>query len=289
MGFFSEVIGPVLGFIGEKEANDSAKNAAARDSYNNSPQGIRANAEQAGFNPLTVLTSGRSFGAGYQPQFGNALGHLGQGITDAINGREQLKIQKAELEIERRRVDQLAKAMTLGPKIPGIYGARSGYGTSKRSGKTGAARALPSDPSVPSLGGSGGSQRIGSPNAGLAPHREVDRTPFTSGPGIIDIDNAFTDFMGGPVVVPGDGGEPWGVDELAGVAISAGPQIIGRGGVGMTLTNPRRPMISAAEAKKIREERDAKAQKKKRPKARPKRSSAPRSLKWWQEPDYRPN
>lgn len=139
MSFLNSIgglVGPVLGFIGQKEANDTAKNAAARDSYNNSPQGIRANAEQAGFNPLTVLNSGRSFGAGYQPQFGNALGQLGQGITDAINGQEQLKIQKAELEIERQRVDQLAKAMTLGPKIPGIYGARSGYGSGTARGNS---------------------------------------------------------------------------------------------------------------------------------------------------------
>ena len=82
--FWGAVVGGVLGLIGSSKNNKATKAAHASDTYNNSPQGIRANAEEAGFNPLTVLNSGRSFGAGYSPTFENEGIHLGRAVEAGI-------------------------------------------------------------------------------------------------------------------------------------------------------------------------------------------------------------
>ena len=121
MGLFSGL----LGFIGGSKNRKSQERMHAQDTYNNSPQGIRANAEEAGFNPLTVLTAGRSFGAGYAPVFGNEYAALGQGIDDALSGLAAERAQVSALETENSRLQKLVQRNTLTPPVPGVYGARN--------------------------------------------------------------------------------------------------------------------------------------------------------------------
>jgi hypothetical protein len=117
MGLF----GGLLGFLGGNKNRKSQERMHAQDSFNNSPQGIRANAEEAGFNPLTVLTSGRSFGAGYAPVFGNEYAALGQGLDDFFAGREAEKIQRSQLVQENQRLKELVEKTRLSPPVPGMY------------------------------------------------------------------------------------------------------------------------------------------------------------------------
>jgi hypothetical protein len=56
----------------------------------------------------------------------------------------------------------------------------------------------------------------------LAPGREVDVAPYVSGIGLSEINNAIT---GGNVVVPGNDGEPWGIDEVLTFGVVGLPQI----------------------------------------------------------------
>lgn len=192
MGLFSGL----LGFIGGSKNRKSQERIHAQDTYNNSPQGIRANAEEAGFNPLTVLTSGRSFGAGYAPVFGNEYAALGQGIDDALSGLTAERAQVSALESENQRLQKLVQRNTLTPPVPGVYGARNANSKTPVS--------------------------TVSPDAGLgvsswvAPGRELDVAPYTSGPGLTEINNKFT----GPLIVPGADGEPWGIDEVATAAFA---------------------------------------------------------------------
>lgn len=245
-GLVSGLVGAGLSFIGGKKNRKSQERIHAREQYLNSPQGIRDEAEKAGFNPLTVMNSGRQFGAGYAPQFGNEYAALGQGLADAATGYEQLQIQRAELELETQRLKELQKATAMGPKVAGIYGPRNG-GNNKNGSRSVSGR-------------SGGSRNDGSTSdtigsmAHLAPDRELEVSPFTSGAGVIELSNKGTDLIGGPIAVPGDDGEPWGFDELLTAVVAGVPQVAMRGGEMMTLGNPYAPMISAAEAKKFREE-----------------------------------
>ncbi|MDE4061950.1 hypothetical protein [Phaeobacter gallaeciensis] len=212
MALFSALAGlagSALSFIGGRKNRKSQEAMYAQDSYNNSPQGIRANAEEAGFNPLTVLTSGRSFGAGYAPVFGNEYAALGQGIDDALSGLTAERAQVSALETENARLQKLVQRNTLTPPVPGVYGARNANSKTPVSDLA-------------------GSQSNGS-TGWVAPGRERDVAPYASGPGLTEISNAATDFVGGPVVVPGADGEPWGIDELATAIVAGTPQVLARG------------------------------------------------------------
>ncbi len=93
------------------------------------PQGIRANAEEAGFNPLVF--AGPGTGAGYSPVFGNALGDAAALGFDIYNQEKQLELQRDELAQENKRLELLVQNTTLRPKVPGIYGgARAGKSNS---------------------------------------------------------------------------------------------------------------------------------------------------------------
>lgn len=122
MGLF----GGLLGFAGGLLNNSSQRKMHAQDTYNNTPQGIRANAEAAGFNPLVFAGPGVGTGAGYTPQLSNPLANLGEGIDAHFSEKEALKLQRSELELEKRRLDEIVKRSTLAPPVPGIYGGLNG-------------------------------------------------------------------------------------------------------------------------------------------------------------------
>lgn len=211
IGAGASLLGGVLGNRASKKAHD-------KDTYNNSPQGIRANAEAAGFNPLIFAGPGTGTGARYTPAFSNPLAGAGAILSDGYYQQEQLKIQKAELEQENQRLENMAKKFSLTPPIPGLYGGQYGARTKARtSGVAGSAA------SSVSAGDADGSNTLGATGAIVAPGREVEVAKYASGPGLTEINNAIT---GGGVVVPGADGEPWGIDEVATGVLVGGPQVM---------------------------------------------------------------
>lgn len=67
-----------------------------------------------------------------------------------------------------------------------------------------------------------GGNLLGSTADTYAPGREVKVKPYESSSGLIEINNRSTN---GPIVVPGNDGEPWGVDEYATFLLFGGPQM----------------------------------------------------------------
>lgn len=121
------LISGIFGFLGARQNNKTQERLHARDSYNNSPQGIRANAEDAGFNPLTVLTAGRQYGAGYTPTFENAAAHLGRGIEEAFTGELRQKLQLTQLKKQNHQLQQRVENTTFKTDTPGIYERRRSH------------------------------------------------------------------------------------------------------------------------------------------------------------------
>ncbi len=54
---------------------------------------------------------------------GHVLTTAGQIVTDASLALENQKIRRAELELENKRLEELVKANTLTPTVPGVSGA----------------------------------------------------------------------------------------------------------------------------------------------------------------------
>lgn len=204
MGLFSFGLG-LLGLASDRSARK-------RSDYNNSPQGIRANAEAAGFNPLAFVGPGTGTGAQYAPSFGSTLNQIGQGLTDYAIESRALDLQKQQLEQEKEQLEELRKSHILRPSNESLYGKRkNGKGNSGASG--------PDDASKPDV-------QLGAGLSDLAPGRDVEVAPVTSGSGITEINNALTGNT--PVYVPGSDGEPWDIGEVITAAAFGGPQIAAR-------------------------------------------------------------
>lgn len=118
--------GSALSFLGGRKSRKMQEKMYWQNRWDNLPEGIRANAEAAGFNPLVFAGPGVGNGAGYQPTMGHELSTAGQVITDASLALENQKIRRSELELENKRLEELVKANTLRPTVPGVYGARNG-------------------------------------------------------------------------------------------------------------------------------------------------------------------
>lgn len=95
----------------------------------NRPQWQRQGAEAAGFNPLLFaapngIASGASATMGGATWAGNPMGdavaRAGSAIADGFGRAADLDMQRAELELERERVEGLLENMKLRPEVPGI-------------------------------------------------------------------------------------------------------------------------------------------------------------------------
>ena len=105
-------------------ANDNSQRN--KDRYLNSPAGIRAEAEKAGFNPLLFTGSAGSFGAGYAPQMGSKISSSFALAGDQMQREQELLLQQTRLEQENQRLAILAKQSQLNvADRGGIYGNRS--------------------------------------------------------------------------------------------------------------------------------------------------------------------
>lgn len=122
--FWGAVIGGALSLVGSLKNNKSSKAAHASDTYNKSPQGIRANAEEAGFNPGFVMSQGRSYGAGYSPTFENAGVHLGRAVEAGITGLQQQKLKVTQLKNQNQRLNRLVEKTTFDVNAPSVYERR---------------------------------------------------------------------------------------------------------------------------------------------------------------------
>lgn len=111
--------------LGGHLEKNAQKKARRQEAEMNDPVYLRERAEAAGFNPLTFLNSGRSLGpnSAYRPVMGTAIANAGAAFSNAYAENEQVKIQKAELEMQNRRLEHLIQQTTLTPNVPGIYGA----------------------------------------------------------------------------------------------------------------------------------------------------------------------
>lgn len=116
-------IGAAGSLIGGALDRKENRRQAARQEYLRSPAGIRAESEKAGFNPLTVLTSGRELAAdSYRPVIGDALANAGFHVSDAI---QKEKMRQTELQMHNDNLKARLKALSLKP-VPNQYGRTTG-------------------------------------------------------------------------------------------------------------------------------------------------------------------
>lgn len=108
----------VIGSVAGAAINQANRN---RDTYLNSPAGIRAEAEKAGFNPLLFTGAAGSFGAGYSPTMGSNIAQ-GFALAGEQEQREmELILQRTALEQENQRLSSLAAQNRLNVPEGGIY------------------------------------------------------------------------------------------------------------------------------------------------------------------------
>lgn len=179
--------------------------------------------EEAGINPLFGISSG-----GYIPHqaasIGDSFATAGGIFADHLARKEETDLRKTQMELENQRLKkELDKVAN--PSEPGhmeMYGGilplPSNGGLNATNRKT---AQVVRDADIP-VRGNGSTHDV-------APGREVEVAAYSSGPGLTEISNKYTDMIGGPIIVPGSDGEPWGVDEVATAFIAGTPQVGWRG------------------------------------------------------------
>lgn len=118
----ASLIGGVMGRNSQKEAWEAQKEQMMNYTR------LRRKAEEAGFNPLVFAGPGAGNanpGFNFQPIMGDAVSRAGAAISDGMSEAVQLRMQKAELEIERQRLEALREEVKLAPNVPGIYRAQN--------------------------------------------------------------------------------------------------------------------------------------------------------------------
>jgi hypothetical protein len=231
--------------------------ARADANYNNSPAGIRARAEKAGFNPLAFIGPGTGTGAQYAPTMGSSMARVGQMLADAGSNYEQLQIQNSQLEMEAERLRQIAEDTKLRAsakasvfddkrKRQAAQAAVPGMGASGRlvyvaptiSSPLPPPRPTPSAPSylekngftatdqLPQSGfqSSNDDPAIGSSGPVVAKGRNVQVDPVVSMPGLMEIQN---DWTGGPIILPGSDGDILDLGQWPTLLFLGGPQVLG--------------------------------------------------------------
>lgn len=118
MGLFSGLIGAGLSLIGGRKDRKAKERAA-------DPALMRAQYEGAGFNAMLGLPGVNAARSQLGTSMGRAFSAAGNFLADAFSQREQVRIQKAQLEVENERLRQSAQRLTMHANVPGIYGRRS--------------------------------------------------------------------------------------------------------------------------------------------------------------------
>lgn len=206
--FIGALVGGALGLIGASKQRKEQR----RINEANRPVNQVREWEEAGINPLFGISSG-----GYVPyqaaSIGDAYSVAGARFGQAIDQFREEKLAQTELKKEntalKEKLDELAT-----PRIPSYlsqYGAIIPVptigGTNAQAVQNGNRR---SGVVSPVSGGGGSVDSLGA-TSDVAPGRDVEVSPYTSGSGLTEINNRFTN----GIVVPGSDGEPWGIDEVA--------------------------------------------------------------------------
>lgn len=231
MGILS-VVSSVLGALtAAKGLRDKPKERSPRDNLLSQARGAREAAEKYGFNPLTMLQygqTGASTGlmggtpplASIEALTGNlaALDREVSGDADRDRAAKQLELELARVKLDQlkagaalvQRHDHAADGVGRGPSPLGRRAATVGTPAGGAVRRTRMAGSLPTG---------GASDNPDDPYH----ERKVEKLSNTGG--VIEIQNTWTG--GEAVSIPGDGGEPWGVDELATAVIIGAPQVAG--------------------------------------------------------------
>jgi hypothetical protein len=124
----------VSGLFGK---NSEKKAIKAQNAYND-PKQVRARAEAAGFNPLLFIGPGvgQQTATGGGNYMGEAIANAGLALTDGIQKKQMMDIERSRLKMDQQKLDLLIQSATIRPKSGGIYAGNV---------------------SAPSLGGVGGS------------------------------------------------------------------------------------------------------------------------------------
>ena len=119
-----EAVASQFAFNRASDADDQAAAQRQRELMMSDPAYIRERAQASGFNPL--MFAGSAFqGLNYAPSFGQRTADVSAMLANEGHQQKQLEIQKSQLELENRRLDELVKSQTINAKVPGIYGEAS--------------------------------------------------------------------------------------------------------------------------------------------------------------------
>lgn len=192
--------------------------------------GIRRAAEAAGFNPLTALTQGMqgsvvSGGGGYM---GQAIADAGLALADGLTQSKRAGLL-SRVQSENAQLREKVQAMTLRPKVGGVYAQRQATPTVPQA--MGVSNAASVQLGASDVGGVGSVvSGAGADASGLRPlpetlsadpRRAVDNKPQQTTSGFMVVDNPH---LGFPWYVPSmDGDEAMTIGE-APIAI---PSLIG--------------------------------------------------------------
>lgn len=211
-----KIVGGLFGGKKSQKTNSPAENLVSQ------AKGARWAAKEYGFNPLTMLQFGQTGGSmasggGAPPLASIDLITSGlHDLNDVVSGDAARRRAADELELDLARVklDQLRSGVISVPvnAADNIGSAPAAFG--RRAGSV----------AVPS--GTVHTRPFSMGENPIAPGRKTDVDPVTNTSGVIEIENALTPL--GPITIPGDGGEPWGVDEQLGVALSGTHQVAGQ-------------------------------------------------------------
>ena len=215
------------------------KDPTPKDNLLSQAKGARQAADQYGFNPLTMLQYGQTGastgGGGGAPPLASlqAVTDGLMGLDDILSGdkarraaADQLEIDMARLKLDQarsgvvqapiQRVDSIGTAPSVLGRRPAVY-APSGGATYSRAVMSSAS--APAAPKVKPVG-----KTISTTGSVYAPGRKLDQAELVNAPGVFQMENAITH---GPIIMPGDGGEVAGIDELPTLLIFGAPQAAG--------------------------------------------------------------
>lgn len=194
------------------------RNAVREANDANRPVNQVAEWEDAGINPIFGISSGAHI-PHQAATIGDTFSKVGGAFSDAIMFNHEQSLRETELQKENDRLkegyDKLAKPVELSHlqkhggslPLPSIGDTHENAGQNRQGlfGGLFAPWGAPDDHERP-----------------YALGREVELAPVASGAGITELENGYTR---GTIYLPGNDGEPWGIDEVITAGLVGGPQL----------------------------------------------------------------
>jgi len=189
---------------------------------------IRQKAEEAGFNPLTALTSAPGSVVQETNTMGEAISNAALALADGLDPEKAARVE--QLELQNQDLKKRLEAATLRPAGPGLYQRAVSYPPLPGQGGANGQGSGSVSSVVGAVGGGSSVVDAGDASQPLRPlpkayptdlRREVQHQPNNSTSGFMTIDNPSMSY---PLFVPTiDGDEPLGFTDLPAMAVySAG-------------------------------------------------------------------